>query len=65
MAVDVGKGVLAALALPLAVWLLDDDPPPGLRPLAVALALLVVWTPRSNIGRLIRREARRITAGQV
>jgi acyl phosphate:glycerol-3-phosphate acyltransferase len=57
--------ILAALALPFVVWLLDDDLAPGLSPLAVALALLVVWTHRTNIGRLLRREEPRITVGKV
>lgn len=57
--------ILAALALPFAVFLLDDGMPPGLAPAAVALALLVVWTHRSNIGRLLRREEPRITVGKV
>lgn len=57
--------ILAALALPFAVWLLDDGLPPGLSPIAVALALLVVWTHRTNIRRLLSREEPRITVGKV
>lgn len=57
--------ILAALALPCAVLLLDDVLSPGLTPVAVTLALLLVWTHRSNIGRLLRREEPRITVGRV
>jgi len=56
--------ILAALALPLAIWLLPGDQPPGLIPLALALAAFVLWTHRSNISRLRRGEEPQITVGR-
>lgn len=56
--------ILAAVTLPLAVWFLDDGQPPGMSLIAVALALFVGWTHRSNIGRLLHREEPRITVGR-
>jgi glycerol-3-phosphate acyltransferase PlsY len=56
--------ILAALALPFAVWLLSDGARPGLLPVSFGLTLFVVWTHRANIGRLLRGEEARITVGK-
>lgn len=56
--------ILTAAVLPFAVWLLVDDAPPGLVPLSIGLALLVAWTHRSNVGRLLRGEEAPITVGR-
>lgn len=56
--------VLAALALPGAVFLLGERAPRGLFALSAALALFVVWTHRTNLRRLLRGEEKPITVGR-
>jgi glycerol-3-phosphate acyltransferase PlsY len=56
--------VLAALALPVAVSFLGERAPRGLLALSIALALFVVWTHRTNLGRLLRGEEKPITVGR-
>ena len=56
--------VLAALTVPAAVWLL---PPTGVTPLfgfTLALAALVTWAHRTNIGRIARGEEHRFGRGR-
>lgn len=56
--------LLAAVVLPPAIWFspirLPAEARPGLFAFTTALALFVVWAHRSNIGRLLRGEERRI-----
>ncbi|MGE5236320.1 MAG: glycerol-3-phosphate 1-O-acyltransferase PlsY [Acidobacteriota bacterium] len=56
--------VLAALVLPLTVVLLPGRRPAGLVPLALGLTLFVLWTHRSNLGRLARGEEPPLIAGR-
>jgi glycerol-3-phosphate acyltransferase PlsY len=52
--------IVAALALPLAVWLIGESVP-GLMPVGIAIALLVVFRHRSNLGRIVRGEEKRFS----
>lgn len=56
--------LLAALTLPVTVFLLGERAPRGLLVLSVALALFVVWTHRTNLRRLLRGEEKPITVGR-
>lgn len=55
--------LLAAFALPVAVFLLGERAPRGLLALSAALALFVVWTHRTNLRRLVRGQEKPITVG--
>ena len=54
-------GLLAAASVPVAALLFDR---PELFPLGLALALLVIWRHRDNIGRLLKGTEPRIGAGK-
>jgi len=55
--------VLAALAVPLAVWLIPNEGGRTLLWFTIALAAFVVWAHRSNLRRLARGEEHRFGRG--
>ena len=55
--------VLAALTIPVAVWLLPHDGGQSLLAFTGALAVLVIWAHRTNLGRLLRGEEHRFGKG--
>ncbi len=58
--VSVGS-LAAAVALPIGVYLLPHRGGEALLPFTVALAGFAFWTHRSNVGRLVRGEEKRIS----
>jgi glycerol-3-phosphate acyltransferase PlsY len=55
--------VLAALTIPVAVWLLPHEDGWSLLAFTVALAAFVTWAHRANLGRLLRGEEHRFGKG--
>lgn len=55
--------IVAALVVPLAVWLPPRPGGPGLTLFTTALAAFVIWAHRSNIRRLLRGEENRFSRG--
>ena len=56
--------VLAALSMPAAVWLLPNEGGTPLLGFTLALAALVSWAHRTNLGRIARGEEHRFGRGQ-
>ena len=54
----------AAVALPIAIALLPHQGGAGLLPFTLVLSAFAFWTHRSNIGRLLRGEEKRIRSGR-
>jgi glycerol-3-phosphate acyltransferase PlsY len=54
--------IMAAVALPLAVFLLPHRGGPALLVFAAALGAFVIWAHRANVGRLLRGEEKRISS---
>ena len=55
--------LLAAVTIPVAVWLLPHEGGRSLLTFTVALALFVIWAHRANLGRILRGEEHRLGGG--